>query len=68
MSLITPEIRRRVVQISAEIIGAVETTPAGLNVHAALESLWVAIDDYWAEECGEVVNTTNELLAELDRE
>ena len=46
MSQITPDLRRRVVQISAEL-GATcdERTPEGRNVVAAIETLMVAMDE-----------------------
>lgn len=72
MSLMTQETRRQIVKVAAEIIATVETTPAGMNVHAALESLMQAIDDYWAEECGVVCDASarliDELLAEIEHD
>lgn len=72
MSLMTQETRRQIVLVAAEIIATVEATPAGMNVHAALESLMQAIDEYWAEECAEVGDTSaslmDELLAEIEHD
>ena len=51
MSQITPELRRSTVQISAELSAACDgRTPAGRNVHAAISSLMVAMDECFNEQ------------------
>jgi len=49
MNPIPPELRRRIVQVAAEIGAELSPTPSGESVKAAMEAFMVAMDAYTAE-------------------